>query len=458
MCTDQKTDWGLSLAKKIADRSAGIAVIGLGYVGLPLALAFCRAGFSVVGIDVDPSRVDMLQRGESYLPDVVAKDIKRATQSQHLAVTTDYAAVQDCNVVIICVPTPLRKTKEPDLSYVVQALDGLVLCLHKGMLIILESSTYPGTTEELLVPRIEAGGYGIGEDIFLCYSPERVDPGNKRFGIENTPKIVGGVTQECASVGRLVYQAVSGEPVVVSTARTAEMVKLLESTFRAVNIALANEMMLLCERLGVDVWEVIDAAATKPFGFMPFYPGPGIGGHCIPLDPVYLAWKARSLDFHHRFIQLATEINSNMPEHTVRKVIDALNRKGKALKGSRVLVVGIAYKQDVNDVRESPSLSVIRLLEQQGALVAVYDPYVPQVEVDGRVFRSVTLTSGSLRSNDCVVLMVGHSRLPLDRIVADAKLIVDTRNVLGRCSLQHVVTMGRPETSAEGESFCDVVL
>lgn len=422
-------DHKAQLQQKLNERSATAAVIGMGYVGLPLAVEFAKVGFHVIGVDTDPRKVEKLNRGESYIPDIQEAELRPLVESGHLRATTDYNTLAQADTVNICVPTPLRKTKDPDMSFVISAVDSIAEVAHPGMLIVLESTTYPGTTHEIVRPRIEARGLKTGEDVFIAFSPERIDPGNKTYGVHNTPKVVGGVTPHCADVAHALYQHAVAEVVPVSSPTAAEMVKLLENTFRAVNIGLVNEVALMCDRLGIDAWEVIEAAATKPFGFMPFYPGPGLGGHCIPVDPHYLSWKLKTLNYNARFIELASEINTSMPIYVVDKVTNALNDDGKAVRGSQVLVLGVAYKRDVDDVRESPALDIIGLLQQKGAAVLYNDPYVPQVHIEGETTLQSTAYSPALLAEcDCVVIVTNHSSYNYAEITEHARLIVDTRH------------------------------
>lgn len=417
------------LLERIHSRSAVIGIIGLGYVGLPLAAAFAQAGFKVIGIDLDQRKVDLLNSGQSYITDVPSAQIAEIVERGTFVASTSYDSLRQADAVSICVPTPLRKTKDPDMSYVISATESVAAVSHAGMLIVLESTTYPGTTEEILVPRMRQAGLQPGDDIFIAFSPERIDPGNKHYGVKNTPKVVGGYTEACREVACAYYATVVDQIVPVSSARTAEMVKLLENTFRAVNIGLVNEMALMCDKLGVDVWEVIRAAATKPFGFMSFYPGPGIGGHCIPIDPLYLSWKLKTLNYTARFIELASEINTSMPHYVVNKVAEALNDESKAVRGAQIAVLGVAYKRDVDDVRESPALDIIQLLSERGAQVSYHDPYVPAVRLEHqKSMESVTLTADWLRSADCVVIVTDHSAYDYGWIVENSRLIVDTRN------------------------------
>lgn len=489
----------MNLLDRFHSRQATVAVVGLGYVGLPLAVAFAEAGFRVIGIDIDAQRVADLNAGHSYVSDVSSEQLAPLVapevgtelpsvirhplpvtsnqlpanpQSQipnpesnfgRLSATTSYDALHDADAVIICVPTPLSKTKDPDMSHIISATDEIARRLHRDMLVVLESTTYPGTTEELILPRLqrgEADGKGdakghpesgtraevppqpvkepgrstpnldlrVGRDFFLAFSPERIDPGRTDYTIRNTPKVIGGITPACTAAARTLYECVIEKVVPVSSPKVAEMVKLLENTFRAVNIALVNEVAIMCDRLGIDVWEVIDAAGTKPFGFMRFYPGPGLGGHCIPIDPQYLAWKLKTINYNARFIQLAGEINFGMPQYVLGKIADALNEAGKPLKGSRVLLLGVAYKADVGDLRESPALDLIHLLQEKGADVAYHDPYVPHLDEDGIVLSGVTLDRGALQAADCVVITTDHRSYDWEWVVQNSRLVVDTRN------------------------------
>lgn len=430
------------LHTKLKTKQARAAIIGLGYVGLPLAMVLVDAGFSVYGIDTSAERVETLRNGRSYILDVSDDEVAQAVARQRFAPTSEYGVLADSDVVVICVPTPLRKTKDPDMSYVVDAVRMIEPFLHADMLIVLESTTYPGTTEELVASVVQAQGYTVGKDVYVCFSPERVDPGNARFGVRNTPKVLGGVTPTCTEMGLAFYGQAVEKTVGVSSVRVAEMVKLLENTFRAVNIGLVNELALMSERMGVNIWEVIGAASTKPFGFMPFYPGPGIGGHCIPLDPMYLAWKAQAYNFHTRFIALASDINAGMPRHVCAKVSETLNRSGKPLRGSRVLLLGMAYKPDVTDYRESPGLEVYRLLSSQGAAVDYHDPYVDQVVDHELDLRGVELSTESLRAYDCVVIITNHSGFDYQWIAENSTTVVDTRNAIKDASLPNVVRLG----------------
>jgi UDP-N-acetyl-D-glucosamine dehydrogenase len=419
-----------TLLGKIERREAVISVIGLGYVGLPLAVEFAREGYKVIGVEVDSKKVAMINEGVSYIADVPTEDMAGLVAEGSLSATTDYSVLKEVDAISICVPTPLRKTKDPDMSYIIAAATEIARYSHPGHLIILESTTYPGTTDELIVPRLTQNGFEVGQDVFICFSPERIDPGNEHFSVRNTPKVIGGVTPACLEVGQALYSKVIDQVVPVSSTRTAEMVKLLENTFRAVNIGLVNEMAVMCDRLDVNVWEVIDAASSKPFGFTTFYPGPGLGGHCIPIDPLYLSWKLKALNYNARFIELASEINSNMPVYVVGKVIDALNDEQKAVKGSRVLVLGVAYKRDINDLRESPALDVIRLLQERGAEVVYHDPYVSDLHHEGLDMQSVDLSDELLNAVDCVTIVTDHSCFDWAWITEQARLIIDSRNAL----------------------------
>jgi UDP-N-acetyl-D-glucosamine dehydrogenase len=427
------------IKQRIEARRARVGVIGLGYVGLPLAVELARKGFPATGFEVDARKAEAVNRGESYIGDVAAEALSEAVDSGRLHATTDFSELEACDAVIICVPTPLRKTKEPDISYILAAASEIQKYLRRGQLIVLESTTYPGTTDEVLLPMFEAGGLKLDEDFLLAFSPERVDPGNPQFKTDNIPKVVGGCTDDSTEAAAMLYGQIVREVHAVSSARVAEAAKLLENTFRAVNIGMANEMARLCYHLGIDTWEVIRAAATKPFGFMPFYPGPGIGGHCIPLDPHYLSWKARQHGFDSRFIGLAEEVNSRMPEHVVTLVTDALNEERKALKGSRVLVLGVAYKKDIDDVRESPALSIIDRLRAKGADVRYHDPFVTELRFDeahtegpGEPLESVALSDDELRASDVVIIVTDHSGVDYRRVCELSSLIVDTRNALSR--------------------------
>lgn len=417
------------LLEKIATRTLRVGVIGLGYVGLPLAASFAEAGFQVTGIDIDQRKVDTANSGESYISDIKSGTLQTLLQTQHLHFTSDFAALDDIDAVSICVPTPLRKTRDPDISYVLSAARQVRAHLHAGQLIILESTTYPGTTEEVVQPELESTGLKIGKDVFLAFSPERIDPGNPHFGTHNTPKIVGGITANCTELAQAYYSAAIETVIPVSSARVAEMTKLLENTFRAVNIGLVNEIAIMCEKLNMNVWEVIDAAATKPFGFMRFLPGPGLGGHCIPVDPHYLSWKLKTLDYTARFIELAAEVNSSMPLYVVNKIGEALNEQRRSLNGSTILILGVAYKPDVSDVRESPALDIIQLLLERKANVLYNDDYVPAVRLGNQELHSQPLNDTLLQSADCVVIVTNHRYYQAAMIVREARCIVDTRNM-----------------------------
>ncbi len=420
------------LQEKIRDRSAKIVILGLGYVGLPLATIFAEAGFDVIGVEPDARKVEILSRGESYIQDVPTNTLAQLIQSGKLRATTDFSVLAEADAVSICVPTPLRKTGDPDLSFILVATDELAKFMHPDLVVVLESTTYPGTTREIMLPKLtEKSRLEVGKDFFLAFSPERVDPGREDWTTYNTPKVIGGITPACSEVASLWYQQALKTVVPVSSAESAEMAKLLENTFRMINIGLVNEMALMCDRLGLDVWEIIDAAATKPFGYMKFTPGPGLGGHCIPIDPLYLSWKLRALNYTARFIDLASEINTGMPRYVVRKVQDALNEQARPLNGSRVLVVGAAYKPDVNDIRESPSLDIIGLLRQKGAEVNYHDPYIPRITHDDWSLESVSDVIESARTTDCVVIVTDHTIYDYQSILEQAPLIVDTRNALG---------------------------
>ncbi|MCP4582030.1 MAG: nucleotide sugar dehydrogenase [candidate division Zixibacteria bacterium] len=417
------------LEKKLLDRSATIGVIGMGYVGLPLAVEFGRVGFKVTGIDISERAVKIINSGKSHIEDIKNYQVKELTDLKRLKCTTDFSVLKNLDCVTIAVPTPLNKTKDPDVSFILNAVKEIKQYLHKGQLIVLESTTYPGTTEELIMPLLEERGFKVGTDFFLAFSPERVDPGNITYSTHNTPKVVGGVTPNCIKVVKTLYEQVISGVVPVSSTKAAEMVKLLENTFRSVNIGLVNEVALMCDRLEIDVWEVIDAAATKPFGFMPFYPGPGLGGHCIPIDPHYLSWKLRSLNYYARFIELAGDINSGMPEYVVEKISAALNSQKKSLNGAKVLILGVAYKKDIGDVRESPALDILKILERKGAKVSYNDPYVKNLTLDGgNKYKSVEMNAKNVSSADCVAIVTNHSDYSYQWIVDKSKVVVDTRN------------------------------
>lgn len=416
------------ILEKIETRSLRVGVIGLGYVGLPLAITFAQAGFHVDGLDVDEQKVVKANRGESYIPDIPDRTLQALIAEERLHFTTDFAVLDMVDAVSICVPTPLRKTRDPDISYIIAATQQVQAHLHAGQLIVLESTTYPGTTDEVVLPALESTGLKVGVDFFLAFSPERIDPGNPDFGTHNTPKVVGGVTQACTEIAQAYYAAAIEKVIPLSSARVAEMTKLLENTFRAVNIALVNEIAIICDKLGISAWEVIEAAASKPFGFMPFFPGPGLGGHCIPVDPHYLSWKLKTLDYTARFIELAAEVNSSMPQYVVEKVGQALNDRRRCFNGATILVLGVAYKRNVGDVRESPALDIIQDLMERKAVVIYNDEYVPSLHVMDRELHSQSLSSGLLQAADCVVIVADHTYYDIPWIVSEARCIVDTRN------------------------------
>ena len=424
-----------TLINKLQDKEARMAVLGLGYVGLPLAVVFGEAGFSVTGIDPDTRKVDALNKGVSYIPDVPTEAVDALVKSGNLTATTDFSVLKDMDAVSICVPTPLRKTGDPDMSFILSATEELAKYVHKDMVIVLESTTYPGTTREVLLPMLtEKTGLIVGENLFLAFSPERVDPGREDWTTINTPKVMGGITEACSEVATAWYSGAIETVFPVSSAEAAEMAKLLENTFRMINIGMVNELAIMCERLDVDVWEVIDAAATKPFGFMKFTPGPGLGGHCIPIDPLYLSWKMKALNYNARFIELASEINTNMPRYVVHRMLEAMNDRGKVLKGSKVVVLGVAYKPDIDDVRESPALDVIGMLQNKGAGVVYHDPYIPHIhhEYDGWEMDSVDDMLKAVKESDAVVIITNHKNYDYVSIVDAAPFVFDTRNALGK--------------------------
>ena len=423
-----------NLINRFKNRDAKIGVLGLGYVGLPLAVIFAEAGFTVLGIDPDSRKTESVNRGVSYIQDVPTEQLKKLVENGSIRATTEFSGLKDMDAVSICVPTPLRKTGDPDMSFIVSATEELAKYMHPGMVVVLESSTYPGTTREILLPRLGVDkGLTIGNDLFLAFSPERVDPGREDWTTYNTPKVVGGITKDCSEVATVWYEQALKTVFTVSTAEAAEMAKLLENTFRMINIGLVNELAIMCERLGVDVWEVIDAAASKPFGFMKFTPGPGLGGHCIPIDPLYLSWKMKSFNYNARFIELASEINTNMPRYTVSRIMDALNDHGKAVNGSNIFILGVAYKPDIDDIRESPALDVIGLLKTKGAAISYHDPYIPSLltHEDERM-ESVPDLITSVSMADCVVIITNHSDYDYPAIVKAASLVFDGRNALGK--------------------------
>ncbi len=428
------------LEERIRARTARVGIVGLGYVGLPLGVEFAKAGFAVTGIDIGTSKVERVNAGDSYVLDVPTAVLGPLVKQGKIKATTDFSAVADLDTINICVPTPLRKTKDPDMSYIDAACREIAQYIHPGMLIILESTTYPGTTDEFVLPMLEKSGLKVGKDFFLCFSPERVDPGNPNFQTVNIPKVVGGITPACTEIGSLFYAQALQRVVPVSSTRVAEMVKLLENTFRMINIGLVNEMALMCDRIDINVWEVIDAAATKPFGFMPFYPGPGLGGHCIPIDPFYLSWKTKQAGIEARFIELAGYINGQMPHFVVDKVQNALNDRTKPVRGSHVHVVGVAYKRDIDDLRESPALDVIHLLKKRGANVTYSDPYIPRLALDGIDLLAVDLEKAAALA-DCVVIITDHRGIDYARLVDRASLIVDTRNALKNFTSAKIVRL-----------------
>lgn len=417
------------LRQRLSSGTARVGVMGLGYVGLPLAVELARGGYAVTGFDTDASKVEMAARGESYIRDVETHVLTTMVDKQLFSATTDFSLLSSQDAVSICVPTPLSKTRDPDMSYIAGAVEELLRYLPAGRLVVLESTTYPGTTHEFVLPRFESHGWKAGEDIFVAFSPERVDPGNPEYNTRNTPKVVGGVTGKCRDLAVLLYSRAVERVVPVSSATTAEMVKLLENTFRAVNIGLINEMALMCDRLGVDVWEVIEAAGTKPFGFMTFKPGPGLGGHCIPVDPQYLSWKLKLLKYRARFIELAADVNSEMPGYVVSKIVDGLNRCRQSVNGARILILGVAYKRDVGDVRESPAMEIIELLRSRGGDVIYNDPHVPSLTIDSLRMESQPLTAEALQSCHCVVVVTDHAAYDWEFIISNSRLLVDTRNV-----------------------------
>lgn len=439
----------VGLLTRIDQRRARVGVIGLGYVGLPLAVAFAQAGFRVLGFDVDRARVDALNAGICHIPDVDGDVLRVLVEQGAFQATDDFERLAEMDTVSICVPTPLRKTKDPDISAVINAAEQIVRTLHPQQLIVLESTTYPGTTDELLLPMFEATGLQVGSDFYLAFSPERIDPGNVGFGLRNTPKVIGGVTPQCLRLATSLYSCAVEDTVSVSSPKVAELVKLLENTFRAVNIGLVNELAQMASMLGIDIWEVIEAAATKPFGFMPFYPGPGLGGHCIPIDPHYLAWKLRTLNYRARFIELASEVNGEMPRFVLDQIALALNERAQCLNGARILILGVAYKRDVGDVRESPALDIIALLQERHAHVAYADSHVPELHLAGETLYALPLSDEVLASADCVVIVTDHGDVDYERVVRQAALLVDTRNVTAHiATAEHVWRLARPGKTA----------
>lgn len=416
------------LKDKILNKTARIAVVGIGYVGLPLAVEKGKVGYKVIGIDCNPERVRKINHGQNYISDVKDEELKALVESGKLEATGDFQVIKEVDVIIICVPTPLTKTKDPDISYIVYVAEKIAEHLKSEKLLVLESTTYPGTTEEVILPILEKSGLKVGKDFYLAFSPERVDPGNKRYTTKNTFKLVGGVTEKCLDIARAFYDQTIINVIPCSSPKVAEMTKVFENTFRSVNISLVNELMMLCDRMGINVWEVIDTASTKNFGFMPFYPGPGVGGHCIPIDPYYLTWKAKEYDLRTRFIELAGEINDIMPYYTVEKVQKTLNKAKKSLNGAKILILGVAYKKDIDDARESPALKIIRILKQEGAEIVYNDPFIPEISIDGNKTKSVDLTDELLSNMDCILIVTDHSSYDYERIVRHARVIVDARN------------------------------
>ena len=434
----------MSLIEKINDRSAKIGIIGLGYVGLPLAIEFVNAGYKVVGIDVDENKINSIKNGNNYIKDVDDDFLKNAVNNNNLTATSKFNIVSELDAISICVPTPLNKEKNPDISFIVSVMEDIKNYIHPNMIIILESTTYPGSTRELILPYIEKEDLILGENISLCFSPERIDPGNKKYNTSNTPKIIGGLTKQCSKVAKKLYSKIIDEIIIVSTPETAEMVKLLENTFRAVNIGLANEVAIMCEKLGVNAWEVINAAATKPFGFMKFTPGPGLGGHCIPIDPYYLSWKLKTLDYDARFIKLAGQINAQMPKHVVDLISFGLNKSKKALSGSKILIIGVSYKKDVNDCRESPALDIIELLKKNGSDVNYYDPFVPNLSNHKINLKSMkTLDASKIKSFDACAIITDHSDIEYNIISQNSSLVIDTRNVFPNIKGKHILRLGQ---------------
>ena len=434
----------MRILKKIDEKSAKIGVIGLGYVGLPLAIEFVKAGFEVIGIDVDEKKIKSINEKNNYIKDVNDDYLIKAVEENKLYATNNFSAVKELDCLSICVPTPLNKQKDPDISYILSVMNEIKDYIHKDMAIILESTTYPGSTRELILPYIENIGFKVGEDFFLCFSPERIDPGNKHYATDNTPKVLGGITKKCAEICKKLYGKIVNEVITVSSTETAEMVKLLENTFRAINIGLVNEIAIMCEKLGINVWEVIDAAATKPFGFMKFTPGPGLGGHCIPIDPHYLSWKLKTLDYEARFIQLAGEINTNMPNHILKLITLNLNKLHKSLNGSKILIIGVTYKKDIDDIRESPALDIIQLLYNSGANIDYYDPYVPNLSLNKISLNSLNeLNDKKLSSYDVAVVTTDHSNIHFEMIYNHSNLIIDTRNVFEGKNSDHLKRLGQ---------------
>ena len=433
----------MKIDEKIKNKTAKIGVIGLGYVGLPLAIEFMSAGYRVTGIDIDENKVNSINNGENYIKDVDDEILKSAVDKNNLSATNDFSLVKSLDSISICVPTPLKKQKNPDISYIVSVMEKIKNYLHKDMALVLESTTYPGSTKELILPYIEKRGFKVGENFFLCFSPERIDPGNQKYNTSNTPKVIGGISKNCTKLGELLYKNIVNKVITVSSTETAEMVKLLENTFRAINIGLANEVAIMCEKLGINAWEVIDAAATKPFGFMKFSPGPGLGGHCIPIDPHYLSWKLKTLDYDARFIQLAGDINTNMPNHIINLISVNLNKHQKSLNGSKILILGVAYKKGINDTRESPAIDIIQLLRNAGSNIDYHDPYVPSLSINEKTYDSLNISDRSILSNyDACVVVTDHSDVDYENIYNNCQLIIDTRNVFADKKGKHVKRLG----------------
>ena len=433
----------MSLIDKINDKSAKVGVIGLGYVGLPLAIEFTNAGYNVTGVDIDQSKVDLINSGKNYISDINDSILNEAVNKNLLNATTDFNVVEKLDAISICVPTPLNKEKNPDISYIVSVMEEIKNYLHENMIIILESTTYPGSTKELILPYIANNEKLIaGKNICLCFSPERIDPGNETYNTSNTPKVIGGVTNKCSEVGKELYSKIIKEVVVVSSTETAEMVKLLENTFRAINIGLANEVAIMCEKLGVNAWEAIEAAATKPFGFMKFTPGPGLGGHCIPIDPYYLSWKLKTLDYDARFIKLAGEINTHMPRHVVDLISNGLNHNQKSIKGSKIMILGLAYKKNINDFRESPAIDILQLLTNLDANVIYHDPYIPEINIDSNQFFSKDINEKNLKSSDICVVVTDHDNIDYKLILLHSDIIIDTRNVYKDINSDKIIRLG----------------
>ena len=434
----------MSLIEKINDKSAKIGVIGLGYVGLPLAVEFANAGYEVLGIDVDETKIDSINSSSNYIKDIEDNILKNAVQKNLLKATNDYSRVDELDAISICVPTPLNKEKNPDISYIVSVMEGIKNYIHEEMIIILESTTYPGSTNELILPYLEKEKLIVGQNICLCFSPERIDPGNEFYNTNNTPKIIGGITQKCSEVGKILYSKIIKKIITVSSTETAEMVKLLENTFRAINIGLVNEVAIMCEKLGVNVWEVIEAAGTKPFGFMKFTPGPGLGGHCIPIDPYYLSWKLKTLDYDARFIKLAGEINTQMPKHVVDLIRSSLNKYQKSINGSKILIFGVAYKKDIDDYRESPAIDIIEILKKEGSEVHYFDPYIPCLSFNKIMMKGLDEINPELiKDFDACVILANHSNIDYNLIDENASLIIDTRNVFGNKQGKHLIRLGQ---------------